>query len=131
MSIFDHSFFLIAALVYPIASYVNYRKLLARIAAGERVNRPELYNSTMLGLWLLFAGAVAVWAFSDRPWSALGVSLTLDAWFLAATVLMAIGIAFLVAQLRSVRNMDDDTINQYRQSAGDAEILIPRNGNEL
>ncbi len=131
MILFDHALFLIAALVFPLLSFISFRRLLKRIAAGEIVDRKRLYNSTMLSLWTLFVGTMVAWAVSDRPWTTLGFSLEIDGMFLASAGLLLAGVVFLVMQLREVRGMGDDEIAEFRASFGDLDILLPRNGNEL
>ena len=131
MSPFDHAFFLIAAIVYPVASLISFRKLLKRIDAGEKIERKSLYNSTMIGLWALFTGAVLVWATSGRDWAALGVSLDIDGMFLASAALMIAFVAALIMQHRQVRSMDNSELARLLESVGDVELLMPRNGNEL
>ena len=55
MPLLDHAYFLLAAIAYPLFSFFSYRRLLAGIAAGQKVDRKTLYHSTILGLLLLFA----------------------------------------------------------------------------
>jgi len=131
MTPIDHAFFLFAAFAYPLFSFFSFRKLLARIAAGDRIERKTLYNSTMLGLWLLFAGAIGTWALGGRTWATLGFSLQIDGMFLASVGLLVAGVVFLVLQIREVGGMNADDLAEFRRSVGDLDILLPRNGNEL
>ena len=131
MTAFDHFFIFFVAIVYPIVALVSYRRLLARVANGEKVERTDLYKSTVIGHWCLFAATVALWSFSDRTWTDLGLGLRLDGAFFAAAVLTVLGIVALYAQLRQVKRSDQDALDGLRARIGDLDILLPRNGNEL
>lgn len=131
MLLLDHAYFLLAAVAYPLFSFFSYRRLLASIAAGQKVDRKTLYNSTILGLLLLFAGVMVVWGSSSRPWTTLGFNLSFGPMFFVALLLMAGGIVFLFMQLRQVRHMNDAEIAGFRAEFGDVDIVLPRNGNEL
>ena len=131
MNLFDHVFIFVIAIVYPIVSFISFRRLLKRVAAGETVDRSQLYRNTIIGHWTLFIVGMAIWAFAARPWSAMGFGLQLDLWFTLATVLTIIGVVFLVMQLRQVNAAPQKKIDGYREQFGNLAILLPRNGNEL
>jgi membrane protease YdiL (CAAX protease family) len=131
MILLDHLLFLVLAIVHPVLGFFSFRRLLRRIAAGERIDRAHLYNVTMIGHWTLFAVALALWAGTGRDWQLLGLGLNLDARFLAGIVLTALGIVFLVRQVREVDTADQDDIRTVHRSLGKLDVIIPRNGNEL
>ena len=131
MNLFDHTFIFVIAIVYPIVSFISFRRLLKRVAAGERVDRSELYRNTMFSHWTLFFVGMAIWAFAARPWPAMGFGLQLDLWFAVATVLTILGVVALVIQLRKVNAAPQDELGKYRAQFGDLSIMLPRNGNEL
>ena len=131
MLILDHLFIFAIAIVYPIVSVISYRRLHARIAKGEKVERTEMYNSTMIGHWCLFAVALALWAYSGRAWSDLGFGLNLDASFAVAVVLALAGIVALYGQRRHFLGSGQAGRDKFRDQVGDLDIFLPRNGNEL
>ncbi len=131
MSILDHAVFLIAAIVFPLVSFFSFRRLLQRIASGEKVDRKTLYNSTALSLWLLFVVTMIAWALSGRPWTVLGFDLRVDSLFFLAAALVVAGSLFFVLQIRRLPSLDADELARLRASAGDVDIILPRNGNEL
>jgi membrane protease YdiL (CAAX protease family) len=131
MILLDHLLFLVLAVVHPVLGFFSFRRLLRRIAAGERIDRAHLYNMTMIGHWTLFAVALALWAGAGRDWQMLGLGLNLDARFLAGIVLTALGIVFLVRQVREVDTADQDDIRTVHRALGKLDVIIPRNGNEL
>ena len=131
MILLDHLLFLVLAIVHPVLGFFSFRRLLRRIAAGERIDRAHLYNVTMIGHWTLFAVALALWAGTGRDWQLLGLGLNLDARFLAGIVLTALGIVYLVRQVREVDTADQDDIRTVHRSLGKLDVIIPRNGNEL
>ena len=92
MSILDHAFIILFAIVYPVSGYFSFQRLKRRVAAGEPVNRLHLYNMTMLGHWVLFAIGLAIWIMLDRSWTDLGFGLSIDAGFFTGAALTVAGI---------------------------------------
>ena len=131
MTLLDHGFVFIIAIVYPIAGFIGFRRLLRRVAGGEKVNRSQLYRNTLIGHWTLFFMGMALWALAERPWSALGLSLDLDLWFGVGVILSILGIVALVMQIRQVNAATPDEINGIRERLDKLSIIIPQNGNEL
>jgi membrane protease YdiL (CAAX protease family) len=131
MTLLDHGFVIIIAVVYPIAGYIGFRRLLRRVAAGEKVNRSRLYRNTFIGHWMLFFMGMALWAYADRPWSAIGFGLDINLWFGVGAILTVLGIVALVMQNRHVRAAKPDEIKSLRERLGKLSIIIPQNGNEL
>ena len=110
MLLIDHLLFAVIAFVHPIAGYISWQRLLRRIAAGETVNRPQLYSMTIAGHWTLFAVTLALWAGAGRGWTELGFGLTRNAWFAAGVLLAVLAVILLVFQLRYVRKMPRDEL---------------------
>ena len=131
MTLLDHGIIFVIAIVYPVAGFIGFRRLLQRVAAGESVNRSQLYRNTALGHWTLFFVCIAIWAGAGRPWAALGFSLQLDLWFALGAALTVAGIVVLVMQLRQVRSASTDEIDSTREKFGKLSIILPQNGNEL
>ncbi len=131
MTIIDHAFFLILAVVYPIGSTISFRRLLRRIAAGETIGPTEIYRSTIIGHWALFAAAIAFWLLIDRPWPALGFGLDVDAMFLIGLVLTGVAIVVLVQQFGRLGGASEKTRQSLLRQLGDLEFIMPRNADEL
>ena len=131
MTLFDHLLFIVIVVAYPIYGYVSFRKLMKRVAAGETIDRAELYNHTMIGHWTIFAVMMAIWLGTARPWPDLGLHADIGTGFLLGLVLTVAAIAFLVVQRRSVRNALPDDLDRFREQIGELGVLMPRNANEL
>jgi membrane protease YdiL (CAAX protease family) len=127
----NHLFFFFVAVVYPLASYVSFKRLLRRVAAGHLVDRTKLYRETIAGHWILFALVMALWIWQDRAWSALGFGLTTNVPFMISLALTIAAMAALLWQVRNVANTDIAELRELRQEIGNVAIIIPRNGNEL
>jgi membrane protease YdiL (CAAX protease family) len=127
----DHAYALLIAVIYPLTGFVNYRRLLRRVAAGAPVNRPKLYRATVLSHWLLFLVCLALWAGSGRPWTELGFGLQPAPLFALAIILTIAGIALLLLQLRQVKFASQDEIDAIKSQLGRLSIMLPRNGGEL
>ena len=131
MTLLDHGLVFIIAIVYPIAGFVGFRRLLRRVAAGESINRSQLYRNTIIGHWTLLLMCMAMWVGAARPWTALGFNLQLNLWFAFAAALTVLGIAALFMQLRQVKNATQEEINGFKERFGKLSIILPQNGNEL
>jgi membrane protease YdiL (CAAX protease family) len=131
MTLLDHGLVFIIAIVYPIAGFVGFRRLLHRVAAGESINRSQLYRNTIIGHWTLLLMCMAMWAGAERPWSELGFGLQLGLMFAFGVALTILGIVVLFMQLRQVKNATQEEINGIKKRFGKLSIILPQNGNEL
>ncbi len=131
MSIIDHLFVIVLAVIYPIVGYISFKRLMRRIDAGETVRRSELYLHTMAGHWTLFIAAMLIWHFQDRTWSNLGFGSASGTGFLVGVGLTAMAIVLLLVQWRQVAAADQNELAQIRGRLGSMEVILPRNGNEL
>jgi hypothetical protein len=131
MTLLDHGLVFIIAIVYPIAGLFGFRRLLRRVAAGESVNRSQLYRNTIIGHWTLLFMCLALWAGAARPWSALGLGLQLDLRFALGVVLTVLGIVVLLMQVREVKSATQEQLDGIRKRFGKLSLIIPHNGNEL
>ena len=127
----DHSLVILIAVVYPIASFIGFRRLLRRVAAGETVKRTDLYRNTMISHWTLLFITMALWAYADRAWTDIGFSLDFNLWFGVGVVLTILGIVALVMQNRHIRAFKPDELKSLRERFGGLAIIIPQNGGEL
>ena len=127
----DHLFVLIFAVIYPIAGFIGFRRLLRKIDAGMPVNRSHLYVQTIAWQWLLFVLGVIVWAISDRPWVALGFNVELNVRFLLGAAFTVAGMAFLFVQVRQVTTVSQEKLQGLQSEIGDLSFMIPLNGSEL
>ena len=102
MTLPDHLFVLIFAVIYPIFGFIGYRRFLRKVEAGMPPNRSKMYIETMLYEWLLFALAIIVWVIGDRAWSELGFDFELTTRELIGAALTVVAIALLFVQVRQV-----------------------------
>lgn len=131
MTAIDHLFFFGLAVAYPVASYISFRRLMRRVAAGEVVGPTELYRSTLIGHWAMFALGIAIWVGYERPWSALGFGWRVDMPFLVGLGLTVAAIIAIARQYGRVDQWDESKRESMRSQIGDLKILMPRNNNEL
>lgn len=131
MTLPDHIFVLIFAVIYPLAGFIGFRRLLNKIKAGIPVNRTHLYAQTIAWQWVLFAIAAILWGATDRTWRTLGFGFELNANVVIGAVLTVVGIAFLTGQIRQVGKASQGEIQVIKTAFGELALLIPRNGGEL
>ena len=131
MPVLDHVFVVLITIVYPVAGFLSFRRLLRRVAAGQAVNRPLLYRSTFLSHWTLFIVCLVLWSGASRTWPALGFDLQPDLRFSLAVVLTLAGIAVLLLQLRQVKSASQDEIDAMKSRLGNMAIMIPHTRGEL
>ena len=131
MILLDHLFVLIFAVIYPIAGFIGFRRLLRKIEAGMPVNRSHLYVQTISWQWLLFVLAMILWVISERSWGMLGFNLDLNYRVLIGTALTMVGMAVLFAQVRQVATASQEKLQGLQSEIGDLSFMIPLNGSEL
>jgi membrane protease YdiL (CAAX protease family) len=131
MSFLDHIFFLILAVAYPIASYISFKRLLRRIAAGQVVGPTQIYRSTLISHWTLFGMVIAIWLATGRSWVSLGFGWDTDTGFLLGLALTAAAIVVMLRQYGSLDNASEKTRESLRRQIGDLEFMMPRNSAEL
>lgn len=68
---FDHLFVLLLLVVQPAFGAWQFRRLKARLAAGEQEVRVRQYRTIMVEELLLVGIVAALWATFERPWTAL------------------------------------------------------------
>jgi membrane protease YdiL (CAAX protease family) len=107
------------------------RRLMQRAAAGEQINRGKLYMMTAANHWVLFVLGLTGWALSGRPWSAIGISLSIDRNFIIGAILVVVAVVFLVFQIYQVRTADRNELQRIKTSFAKLTRLMPGNGNEL
>jgi membrane protease YdiL (CAAX protease family) len=127
----DHLLAVILAVVYPVAGYISFRRLLRRIEAGEAVDRTGLYLNTIAGHWTLFTMVLLLWRWAGRDWNSLGFGLAMNVNFVVGAVLTTVVVIMLAMQNRRVAAAGADQMRDIRGKLGRLEIVIPRNGNEL
>ncbi len=116
MSLPNHLFVVVFAVIYPIAGYIGYRRLLRNIWAGMLVNRGNLYAQTICWQWVLFGLAVIMWVISECPWGMLGFNLDLNDRVPIGTALTMAGVAFLFAQVRQVATASTEEVQGRSES---------------
>lgn len=131
MSLLDHLFVLLFAVVHPIAGAIGFRRFMRRVGPGTSAERMRLYRKTMISHWLLLAVALSIWAVSGRGWTTLGLGFDVDLGFAMGVLLTLLGISILVLQLKSVAAADDRAIERIAGRFGDLEVLLPRSRPEL
>ena len=128
----DHLYVVLTAILGPPIAIWTYRRMTARLAAGEPGVRSRFYRMTIGSQVVGVALVLGVWASSGRPWEGL-VSLdwigpgwwTVLAW---GAVLLACGL--LIAQLTAVRGSEAG-LSALRQQMAPVEGLLPRTPEEL
>ena len=131
MTVIDHLFFLFLAVAYPVASYISFKRLLRRIAAGQVVSPTEIYKWTLINHWVVFGIALAIWLATGRSWAALGFGWDIDTGFLLGLALTIAAIIVMMRQYGGLDNASEKTRQSLRRQVGDLEFMMPRNSTEL
>ena len=131
MSYLDHLFVLLFALLYPVAGFIGFQRLLRKMAAGHPFERTRLYRNTLLGQCALGAILVLIWSGAGRSPALLGLDLQADRRLLLGMLLTAAAIGLLLAQLSRVVNAGQATIDKLGGRLGRLAPLVPHNGREL
>ena len=131
MTIVDHLFVVLIAIVYPLIGLRSFRRLMRQVRAGQTVDRTAIYRSTALSQWGLFAFAMLLWWQTGRSWPDLGFSFSITPAFWLAAALTVVGISLLIWQVRTVSSASAQELEQLRSGVGDVAVILPRNANEL
>jgi membrane protease YdiL (CAAX protease family) len=131
MTLIDHLFVLLFVVVHPVIGFMQFRRLLRRVDAGESVDRSEMYYQTIIWQWILLAVGAVIWAFSSRPLSAIGFIFDLNMSFAMGVVIVVISSGLLLLQIRHIKSADQPAVDKMFDQLGFIQIIIPRNGNEL
>jgi membrane protease YdiL (CAAX protease family) len=128
----DHVLVVLLALLVPLLSAWSYRRIAARLAAGEADVRVRSYRETIGSL--LGAGAVvlALWSLSGRPLEQLMSLQWLPTgwWTGLAWILVLLACVLLVAQVTAVWE-NEAGLSNARKQLGTVEGLLPRTPVEL
>ncbi len=131
MTLFDHFFVPIFAVIYPIVGFIGYRRFLEKVKAGMSANRSRLYLETTSWQWALFALAMIVWVIGDRAWSDLGFDFELTTRELIGAALTVVAIALLFVQIRQVVRASEEELQKTEKSFGELLIMMPADDREL
>jgi len=127
----DHLLVAFVVFAVPWLAVVEYRRLLQALRAGAPGARSRSYRRTILHEWAFGGLVAALWAWSGRPLSSLGLSLDLDtgrgAW--VGYGLTLAGCALLVAQTVAVWR-GADARAAIREQVQPFEPLLPHTATE-
>ena len=128
----DHLYVALSVLVGPPIAVWGYRRLTARLAAGDARVRSRFYRITIGSQLLGIAVVLGLWAASDRPWEGL-VSLdwiSAGWWTVLAWGVVLLACALLIAQVTGVRG-NEAGLSSLRQQMAPVEGLLPSTPGEL
>jgi uncharacterized protein len=126
----DLAVILAFAVVSPLFSWkIEFPRLVADVARGDRTARSRAYRRTMIEQWLFVTATLAVWIGFGRPVTGLGLAFS-HPWRLAIGLAVAIVIVrFLAAQRRTVLARPH-LLGAVREQLGSAGPLVPHTAGE-
>lgn len=127
----DHLFVVLFAVVYPLAGFIGFRRLLRKIQKGAALDRNHLYLNTIASHWILFVLLLMLWANAGRKWGGLGFSLEPGIRLLTAVGIGMAIIVFLRLRLRQVGGATQADLSRLQNEFGVLFMLVPRNASEL
>jgi membrane protease YdiL (CAAX protease family) len=122
---FDHTLFLILAVLFPVrAGLFSFRRL--RRAAAEELPRVKLsvYRHALVLQWLLVAVVAVLWLESRRSWAALGLVPRLTGG-LAGVLAGLVIVAAVMLRQGQVRPADDEAFDRLRARTRHLERMLP------
>lgn len=117
--------------VQPIHSAREYHRYVARIEAGERPDRPQLYRKTMASMWVMLAVLAAIWWYLERSTSSLGFVSPAGAGFWIAAAVVLAGATYLVVAWQKCKQLDNEARAKHRAALGNLVHFLPRDNAEL
>ncbi len=131
MTFFDHFLIFLLFVVQPITGWINFRRYLKKIEAGEPVDRPRLYWETQAVHWAFLAVLAGGWYYLARPVSDLGFVPPQGAGFWLMAALIVAGSVALGLSTKSVTRLDQAAREKHRASFGDIGHFLPQNDRDL
>lgn len=123
--IFDHVIAGLLIIAMPYYATWQYRRMTARLEAGEEGARLSAYRSTMAVEWALSAVVVGLWILPGRAPGSLGLGVGRGAgWWIGVALGLAACI-FVYAQAASVLK-DPEGLPAIRKQFGSLENMLPR-----
>jgi uncharacterized protein len=101
--IFDHAFVVALGVLFPVYGHFEFKRLKARVEAGDRAALRREYLETMAWLWGFTALAVAAWLVLSRPVATLGIRWETPGGFWISAVVVALVLGFFFWQWQAVR----------------------------
>ncbi len=125
-SVIDHLLVLIMVVGTPFWALHDFRRFVRRVQAGDPGARLREFRSTLVVQWAFAAILAGWWAYSGRPWAALGVAVRGGGRGVAAAC-VAVGTAVLIGlQWRAITRLDKEKRERLRAQIGKVEHLLPR-----
>ena len=128
----DHLYVALSVLVGPLLAVWMYRRMTARLAAGDAGVRSRTYRLTIGSQLLGGAVVLGLWAASGRPWEGL-VSLgwiPAGWWTVLAWGAVLLSGTLLIAQVTALRG-NQAGLSALKQQMAPVEGLLPRTPVEL
>jgi membrane protease YdiL (CAAX protease family) len=128
----DHVLVALLAIPVPLLSAWSYRRIIARLAAGEADVRVRSYRETIGHLLAGAAVVLALWSLSGRPLERLMSLQWLPTgwWTGVAWILVLLACVLLVAQVTALWE-NEAGLSNARKQMGTVEGLLPRTPVEL
>jgi membrane protease YdiL (CAAX protease family) len=123
----DLAFVLLLLVVASVFEYVYFwPRFRADTAADKPGTRLRAYRRAVIGQWLFAIGAIAIWVWNERAWSAMRFSIP-HGWGLAAGIaFVAAGVALVGLQLWSVLRLPNARRVAARPRLGGVAFMLPR-----
>ncbi len=131
MTLFDHFLILLLFVVQPINGWVQFRRYLKKIAAGEPANRPKLYRETHLLEWGFLTVLLTGFFVLSRDLGTLGFVKAGGMGFWICAGLVAAGSFALIWSTKSSRQLSQSEREKQRASFGDLGHFIPQDDRDL
>ena len=128
--VLDLAVVLAFAVVWPLISWkIEYPRLLADVARGDRTARTRAYRRTLIEQWLFVLAALAVWIGFGRPVATLGLHLA-HPWRIAIGLAVAVGVVLYLAAQRRAVLARPHLFAVVREKLGSAGPLVPHTAGE-
>jgi membrane protease YdiL (CAAX protease family) len=126
-----HFYLSLVAVALAIDHLVLWRRFTGRSIAEPERARLVLCQSWLAMLWLLALSAVAVWAYSGRPWSLLRLQLPAG-WSLVGSSLLVLGVVALYSPtISKLRRASAEQKIGLRARLGSHAAMLPHTTGEL
>jgi len=127
----DHLFIFLLLVVQPVHGWIEFRRFVRRIEAGNTANRVKLYRQTMFLEWMALGVLGISWYLLDRPLSELGFVSPEGRGFWLGAACVVLASAYFAYAWRQAKSMRQAEKIKHRDALGMLRHFVPQNEREF
>jgi membrane protease YdiL (CAAX protease family) len=127
----DHLLVGFLLVVVPVHGHLSYRRLAARVAAGETGARLAEYRWTIALEWAVVLVLLILWRLMGRSAESLGLTVPMTGWSLLGLGITVTMLGLLGYQWWAIKRLEGPALDPLRAQLAGATALLPANEPEV